>query len=50
MEHFPYILIQRQTIDAKYKTGSAQREDADYLDELEAGACDYAGEEVTLGR
>lgn len=42
-------VLQRQQIDAKYGSGSGQRDEGDELNELEQGACDYAEEEVTLG-
>jgi hypothetical protein len=41
---------QRQQIDAKYRTGSGQRDKDDYLSEVEQAACDFAGEEVSLGK
>ena len=50
LKYLSFLLhFQRQDIDAKYKTGSGQRAEGDFLTELEQGALDYAGEEVTLG-
>ena len=42
-------LLQRQMIDAKYTTGSGEREAADFLDEREQIACDFNGQDVVLG-
>ena len=46
-----YLSIsQRQRIDATYTTGSGQRHEDDVMTQFEQACCDYAGEEVTLGK